>query len=193
MDAIKDLKGLDIYLIDQMMKGRLNNSLRVLDAGCGTGRNLIPLSRDNYNISGFDPNHNCINRLKEELEDPCIVKVDSIEEFNSQYKFDFIICNAVLHFAKDHLHFNLLFKSLVNLLSSKGVLFIRMTSDIGQENMKDVGSGRFILPDKSERYLITRERIDELCKIFNLKLMDPVKSLNVDGERVMTTIVFAVK
>ncbi len=35
--------GIDIYLFDQLMKGRIVPGMRVLDAGCGTGRNLAYL------------------------------------------------------------------------------------------------------------------------------------------------------
>ncbi|MDX1578091.1 MAG: class I SAM-dependent methyltransferase, partial [Gemmatimonadota bacterium] len=36
---------LDIYLFDQLLRGRITPDMRVLDAGCGNGRNLIYLRR----------------------------------------------------------------------------------------------------------------------------------------------------
>ena len=84
-----------------------------------------------------------------------------------------------------------MFKNLALLLEKDGVLFIRMTSDIGQNNHIDIGNGRFLLPDGTERYLVSRRKIDELCVVFDLALIEPVKSLNVDGQRVMTTIVMS--
>ena len=32
---------IDIYLFDQLLKGRIAPGMRILDAGCGRGRNLV--------------------------------------------------------------------------------------------------------------------------------------------------------
>ena len=32
---------IDIYLFDQLLRARLRPGMRVLDAGCGGGRNLV--------------------------------------------------------------------------------------------------------------------------------------------------------
>jgi tellurite methyltransferase len=36
---------IDIYLFDQLLKGSIQPGMRVLDAGCGSGRNLVYLLR----------------------------------------------------------------------------------------------------------------------------------------------------
>jgi tellurite methyltransferase len=37
---------IDIYLFDQLLRGRIAPGMRILDAGCGSGRNLVYLLRE---------------------------------------------------------------------------------------------------------------------------------------------------
>jgi len=43
---------LDIYLFDQLLKGRFKPPMRLLDAGCGTGYNALELQR-NYSLQTY--------------------------------------------------------------------------------------------------------------------------------------------
>ena len=71
-----------------------------------------------------------------------------------------------------------------------GTLFIRMTSDIGIENKLENGvDGVFVIPDGSTRYLLTRMKVTELLMRHKLELIEPVKTVNIDGQRCMTTLV----
>ena len=90
------------------------------------------------------------------------------------------------------MHLNNMFNSLVNLMNRECILFVRMTSDIGLSGEKsELGDGRFLLPDGSTRYLITRDRITSLIKEHGLTLVEPVKTVNVDEARCMTTLVLS--
>jgi SAM-dependent methyltransferase len=54
-DNLQELFGnIDIYLFDQLLKGRFFSGMRVLDAGCGTGRNLVYFLRNGYQVFGVD-------------------------------------------------------------------------------------------------------------------------------------------
>ncbi|RYD73106.1 MAG: class I SAM-dependent methyltransferase, partial [Sphingobacteriales bacterium] len=44
----------DIYLIDQILKNRFHPEMKILDAGCGDGRNLNYFLYNNYNVYGVD-------------------------------------------------------------------------------------------------------------------------------------------
>ncbi|HLL48518.1 MAG TPA: methyltransferase domain-containing protein [Longimicrobiaceae bacterium] len=48
------LGDIDVYLFDQLLKGRLATGMRVLDAGCGRGRNLAYLLRAGFQVCAVD-------------------------------------------------------------------------------------------------------------------------------------------
>lgn len=191
MNWIKDIEGVDIYIIDQILKGRISPASRILDAGCGTGRNIRPFLENGFDFIAIDPDEEKIRTLKDvhrSYSDNFLTK--NIEDFEDESGFDLIICSAVLHFAQNDEHFNTMFEKLVKLLQPEGILFIRMTSNMGMNSTKYNTTGNFELPDGTTRYLITRERIDDLQNENSLSLLDPVKSTLVEDLRSMTTIVF---
>ncbi|WP_255459102.1 class I SAM-dependent methyltransferase [Mucilaginibacter lacusdianchii] len=56
---------IDIYLFDQLLKGTYANSRKILDAGCGGGRNLVYFLQNGYEVYGVDPNPQAIEAVKE--------------------------------------------------------------------------------------------------------------------------------
>jgi tellurite methyltransferase len=192
MNSLNHIKSIDIYFLDQLIKGRLKPSDKILDAGCGSGRNIKFLIQEHFNVFGVDDNKNAIEQLK--LSYPKLSNnftKKSIEKYNSEHQFDFIICNAVLHFAKDHDHFDELFAKLVSLLSKHGTLFIRMTTDIGIKELLDESiNGVYHLPDNTLSYLVTKEKITSILSLHQLQLTEPIKTVVVDGKRSMATLVF---
>ena len=191
MKNLEFIKNVDIYLLDQCFKGNIDENSKVLDAGFGKGRNFRFLSNQGVNITGIDSKHAFVESLKSEFpkNEQSIIH-SSIEDFETNSKFDFIVCNAVLHFAKNHQQLDEMFEKLVRLMDENGILFIRMTSDIGIESfLKNGVSGVYNLPDGSSRHLITRSKIDEFLEKYQLNLLEPVKTVNVDNLRCMTTLV----
>jgi 2-polyprenyl-3-methyl-5-hydroxy-6-metoxy-1,4-benzoquinol methylase len=191
MKELDSLRGIDVYLIDQLMKDRVHSKSKILDAGCGGGRNIHYLIQNNFDVSGIDENLEAIEFLRStypEIKEK--FQQSSLEDFESDDRYDFIICNAVLHFARNHQHFAQMFAALTKALTKNGILFIRMTSDIGLP-LHSVGKdGVFDLPDGSERYLITRAQVDVLMSEHSLSLLEPVKTVKVEDLRSMTTLVF---
>lgn len=193
----KELGNIDIYLLDQVLKGRYPHGTKVLDAGCGEGRNIIFFLNNKYDVFGVDENADAIRLLHFILgssypqcpkENFFAGKVESMD-FPSK-SFDLVISSAVLHFARDHHHFGDMFAEMVRVLKPGGQLFVRMTSDIGLTGVKPKGTeGKFVLPDGSCRYLITRDAISKLTVDYQLTLEEPVKTTNVDNARCMTTLV----
>ncbi len=55
---------IDIYLFDQLLKGRVVAGMRVLDAGCGTGRNLVYVLRNGYEVFGVDESEQAIREIR---------------------------------------------------------------------------------------------------------------------------------
>ncbi len=64
-DNLQELFGnIDIYLFDQLLKGRFAPGMRVLDAGCGSGRNLIYFLRNGYEVFGVDQSEEAILEVR---------------------------------------------------------------------------------------------------------------------------------
>jgi 2-polyprenyl-3-methyl-5-hydroxy-6-metoxy-1,4-benzoquinol methylase len=190
MKYIRELGNVDVYVIDQLLKGAIHNKLRLLDAGCGSGRNFSYFANNNFNITGIDPIEEHIRNLKSQF--PNLnnqLSPSSIEDFLPKQSFDYIICNAVLHFAQNHDHFDQMFEKLLSFLEKDGTLFIRMTTDHGLDNLAHRDTGVHDLPDGSTRYLINRKKISELCDRHQVSLVAPFKTVLVEDWRSMATIV----
>src|SRR5688572_22574580 len=158
---------IDIYLFDQLLKGRYDNCTKVLDVGCGNGRNLFYFLRNGYEVFGIDPNPNAVEMVRElsaalAPDNPLAnFTVSSAENlpFNDA-AFDLIICSAVLHFAKDTQHFDSMLRAIFRVLKPGGYFFARLASDIGiKDRVKPVGNDRYLLPDGSERFLVNEQTL----------------------------------
>jgi SAM-dependent methyltransferase len=185
---------IDIYLFDQLLKGRYDNITKLLDAGCGNGRNLHYFLRNGYEVFGIDPDPLAIHSVKELSS--ALAPGNPLENFkvcsaeNLPYQagtFDLVISSAVLHFAKDTKHFDALLRSLFRVLKPGGYFFARLASDIGIEPLvKPIGHGRYLLPDGSERFLVNDQMLLQYTAEFGT-LYEPIKTTNVQNTRCMTT------
>ncbi len=189
----KTIGNIDLYLLDQLLKGRITSGMKILDAGCGEGRNLHYFIKNNYrHLYGIDANPTAIQMLQmigKQLPKEQFI-CSSIEEMPYMSPmFDYVICNAVLHFAEGQSHFEQLFSKLVQVLNPDGQLFIRMTSNHYMDKATSLGDGLFTLPDGSKRYLLDIAEIPALMDQYHLTLVEPVKSLHVHDQRTMTTLV----
>ena len=196
-NILQQLGNIDIYLLDQLMRGRIHVDMKLLDAGCGQGRNSEFFIRNNYDISGFDKKEESLKELKNNIPNwnPDFnmnqFKLGTIENppFQNQ-QFDFIISNAVLHFAESRKHFIQLFESMVHLLKPNGILWIRMCAKHTIESFaQHLGDDIYELPDDSTRYLLDLTVLAQLQQKHHLQLLDPFKTLNVSNIRTMSTIV----
>ena len=184
----------DIYLIDQILKGRYKGGGKLLDAGCGGGRNISWfVLQPNFDIYAIDADENAINHLSQvypslKREQLCCTPLQSLP-FPDAF-FHHIICSAVLHFAKNKEAFLQMFSGLNRVLKRGGSLFIRVASHIGIENkISPLGGGRFELPDGTDRFLLTKPLLEEVLNTFPMTLIEPVKTTNVQDLRCMTTLV----
>lgn len=191
---LNDIINTDIYVIDQILKGRYNKGGKLLDAGCGDGRNISWfVVQSNFDVYAIDTDLDAINNLLQAYPSlkPDQLMCASVHSlpFNDAF-FDHIICSAVLHFAKSKEDFFQMFSELNRVLKSGGSLFIRMASDIVIENkIVSLGGGRFSLPDGTDRFLLTKALIKQLLTRFPMRLAEPVKTTNVEDIRGMTTLV----
>jgi len=194
MNIKSQLQKTDIYIIDQLLKGRFDQVNSVLDIGCGSGRNLTYFLQHNYKVYGLDPNAARLydtQQLALELSPTTPIsnfKIGKAEQIPFEHNFDLVICNAVLHFAKNKTQFEAILYSMWNKLTDNGILFIRLASDIGIEKLvKPIGEGMYQLPDGSSRYLVSEQILLDYTKKLNAQLLEPLKTTNVQNLRCMTT------
>lgn len=193
LNSIEEVIGsTDIYLVDQIMKGRYKAKDTILDAGCGYGRNLHWFLRNDIVIYGIDQDVSAIRDLgyrypavAERFRQSAVEKTPFEDD-----RFDHIISSAVLHFAKDTAHFRQMIAEMVRVLRTSGSLFIRMTSDIGIEGkVQPVGDGVYQIPDGSSRFLLTRALLEDVMVKNGLSFLEPLKTVNVNDIRCMSTVV----
>ncbi len=165
---------IDIYLFDQLLRGRIRPGMRIVDAGCGGGRNLVFLLRtataEQYEIFGADADPQAIaatRRLAASLAPgipPENFRVEAIEQMSFPDNFaDFLISSAVLHFAASDDHFEAMLNGTWRVLKPGGLFFCRLASSIGIESqIHRIAGRRFLLPDGSERYLVDEALLVDL-------------------------------
>ena len=182
----------DVYLIDQILKGRFLPTQKILDAGCGSGRNMYWFLQNNFNVIGIDSSPSAIELLKKQypsFTNRFQLATVELMPFPDQ-EFDHVISSAVLHFADSTFHFHQMFSEMVRVLKKRGMLFIRMTCDIGlEEKVIHVKDGVYNIPDGSKRFLLTRSLLKDCLEQYNLVLSEPFKTVLVDDVRSMSTVV----
>ena len=185
---------IDIYVFDQLLRGRIAPGMRVLDAGCGGGRNLVYLLRNGFDVSGNDADAGAIAQVRALAESLAPgrahdFRVEPIERTSfADASFDAVIASAVLHFAHDATHFEAMLRQLWRVLKPGGVFFARLASTIGIESdVTALGHGRFRLPDGSDRFLVDAATIESWTRTLGGSLLDPIKTTVVHDQRSMTT------
>ena len=192
MPSLQDQFGpIDIYLFDQILRGRIAPGMRILDAGCGHGRNLIYLLRENYDIHAADSDPLALaapRQLAPHLP-AANFRHETIEAMTfPDAHFDVVLLSAVLHFARDDRHFLAMLQNAWRTLKPNGLLFARLASSIGIENLVQPIEGRRArLPDGSTRYLVDEPLLLALTRQLDARLSDPLKTTIVQNQRAMTT------
>jgi tellurite methyltransferase len=190
-DLHRQFGQIDIYLFDQLLRGRIAPGMRVFDAGCGHGRNLVYLLREGYEVFGVDVDPRgiqVVRHLAAALPADNF-RVEAIESNSFPGSFaDLVISSAVLHFARDDDQFQAMLRGAWRVLKPGGLFFCRLASSIGIENQVERMTGRrFLLPDGSERYLVDETLLATLTKELGGYLEDPLKTTVVQNQRSMTT------
>ena len=193
--TLKDEFGdIDIYLFDQLLRGRIVAGMRVFDAGCGAGRNLVYLIRQGFEVCGNDANPAAIAQVRALASASAATRehdfrVEAIENTSfPDAHADVVIASAVLHFARDPAHFDAMVGQLGRVLRPGGLFFARLASSIGiADAITPLGNGRFRLPDGSERFLVDAGVIEDWTRRLGAVLIDPIKTTVVHEQRSMTT------
>jgi len=189
---------IDIYLFDQLLKGRIAPGMTVLDAGCGGGRNLVYLLREGYEVLAADMNAGEVEGVRAmaralgaRLPDGNF-RVEAVEAMSFDAGCaDVVVCNTVLHFARDDAHFKAMVDGLWRVLRPGGILFCRLGSTVGMETrvkrVEGQAARRFRSLDGSVRYLVDEALLGAETERLGGVLADPIKTTVVQDQRAMTT------
>jgi SAM-dependent methyltransferase len=186
---------IDIYIFDQLLRGRITPEMTVLDAGCGSGRNLVYMLRSGYEVLGVDEDRaaiDAVRRLAGELAPllpPENFRVEPVEAMTfPDAAADIVVSSAVLHFARDEQQFWAMLLEMWRVLRPGGMLFCRLASTIGMEGrFRHIAGRRFELPDGAERFLVDEPMLMDATARLGGELLDPIKTSVVQSLRCMTT------
>ncbi|MCE9635149.1 MAG: class I SAM-dependent methyltransferase [Planctomycetes bacterium] len=182
------------------MRGRLRPPIRLLDVGCGDGRNLEPFLRaraeGGYEIHGIDASAEAVSKTRAlaaalaPSAPPANFRINGAEDLDPlrDGTFDAVLCIAVLHFARDRAHFDAMLRGLWSVVRPGGLLFVRLATKPGPGIAAvPLGHGRYKLGDGSERFLVEESDLVIATTSMGATLLDPLKTVQVDGQRAMTT------
>jgi SAM-dependent methyltransferase len=186
---------IDVYLFDQLVKGRFDSRRSILDAGSGLGRNLRWFLRHGFDVHAIDEDPAAIARLRQTAADLApslpasqIVLGDLSALPWRNDTMDAVISSAVLHFSRDEEHFGSMLRELWRVLCPGGLFFARLASTIGLEaKVRWLTTRRARLPDGSERFLVDEPFLIAWTEQLGARLVEPIKTTNVQNLRCMTT------
>lgn len=194
--VLEQFGNLDIYIFDQLLKGNITPNSKILDAGCGAGRNHYHFIKEGYDVSAFDLNAEALENARNTAKELNYQNLNQLKQgdmtnipFESN-SFDFIINVAVLHFAENRTHFEQMLRELVRVCKPSGTILIRVASNIGIKHLLypiDEKAQRYLMPDESERFVMNEEDFEYFTEKAGCQMAEPIKTTNVANLRCMTT------
>jgi len=185
---------IDIYLFDQLLGGRLQPGMSLLDAGCGGGRNLVYFLRNGFKVYGVDQSATAIVQAKSLATELLNAiesdqfRVENVERMSfSNETFDVVLSSAVLHFANDEEHWQAMVSEMWRVLKPGGIFFARLASTVGiEDQIQPINGRRYHLPDGSDRFLVDFEMLDKTTKSLGGEWLEPFKTVVVHNLRSMS-------
>ncbi len=185
---------IDIYVFDQLLRGRIAKGMRILDAGCGSGRNLVYLLRSGFDVYGVDADPAAVSVVRQlagrlvPTQSPDNFRVEPVEHMTFPDEFvDVVLSSAVLHFASGDSQFRAMLDEMWRVLKPGGILFCRLASSIGLHNANRIDGRVHQLPDGTTRYLVDEAQLMTATRDVGGELIDPLKTTIVQNQRCMTT------
>lgn len=182
---------IDIYLFDQLLKGNISPEMKILDAGCGFGRNLVYFLREGYDVFAADQSAECVEHVRgmANVLPATNFRVETVERMSfGDACADVVISNTVLHLAADDAQFEAMLQGTWRVLKPGGLFFCRLASTIGmEEEFVSLGGRRYRSPDGAERYLVDAAMLHKLTERLGGVMVEEIKTTVVEGKRAMTT------
>jgi len=177
--AWSSLVGVDIYLLDLVLRGIIRADGTVLDLGCGKGRNLAFLGHAGATVTAVDADAAAVAACTQTLSQVLghhTCAVATLPDLGLTQRFDAVVCIAVLHFAADQATFHRWADACWDRLLPDGVFLARLSTRIALPNVAAQFAYRPTLDDLvacEQRWGATR--------------IDPLKTTLVEEKRVMST------
>lgn len=203
---------MDVYLLDLLVQGALPPGTRILDAGCGGGRNLLWFLRHGYPVSAVDRSASAVEKVRRLAREQAAVepaaemapeasgrqgleerfRVAELDQLPfDDGSFDVVVCCAALHFATDEAHFRRMVEELWRVLAAGGLLFVRTASASGMDGhltpLEDQAERRYFLPDGTERFLVDDDFLAGLERDLDAQTVQATKTVLVNFQRAMAT------
>ncbi|SNS48015.1 Methyltransferase domain-containing protein [Ekhidna lutea] len=182
---------MDLFLMDVILKGHVKEGTKVLDVGCGEGRNGVYFLRNRFEYHGWDTDESKIKLLSylaHSLETSnSHFRIGDFRTVESTQKFNFIICSRVLHFAESSEIFLSMWLKLKSLLVDGGIIYASLDSVVDNMIGNNEGEGMFSFPDSKLRFALTTELYNEMKKGF--EEIEPLRTLVHHKERAQSFVV----
>ncbi|WP_436514381.1 class I SAM-dependent methyltransferase [Ekhidna sp. To15] len=191
IQAVNNFFGdMDLFLLDLILKGHVQTGSKVLDIGCGEGRNGIYFIRQGFEYHGWDTDDSKIKLLEYLAKSIAGANVtfltQDFRDSSTDKQFDLIICSRVLHFATSVEDFYEMWGKLSGLLKSEGVLYLCMDSMIDTDIGKPLENGEVEFPDSKIHFALTQNLYDDIKKGF--EEIEPLRTLVHHNERAQSFI-----
>jgi SAM-dependent methyltransferase len=164
------------------------NIKRILEVGCGQGRDALHFAQLGYNVDAFDISHNAVKFLKNQkqklqLENLNVIIHDSSKPFDFKHKqFDFVYSNLALQFFELET-LAAIFKEISRVLKT-GSLFLFSTKKEG-DKYYNFGEkiDQYSFKNKGIiRYFFPREILENtLLSYFDIEQFESDKHVNLDS------------
>ena len=113
-----------------------SNKGKILDLGCGQGRDAVPLAQLGYNVTGIDNSKVGIDQMNQIAESKKLSLtgiVTDIYKFDHYDEYDFVLLDSMFHFAKkDRKKETTFIKTILSKIKT-GCLLIFCIQDTGKK------------------------------------------------------------